>query len=144
MESSHPRTVAPPGASTAATTTLHGVRIGIVDDDASILRALSRLLGAAGFTVQTFGSGEELLASPQLDRFNCLVLDVHLTGLSGFEVQDRLAQRRPSIPIIFITAHDDAATRERARRMATSQYLRKPFDEQSLIAAIHTALSFNP
>ena len=139
MELSHPRT-----SESAGTTTLSGVCIGIVDDDASILRALSRLLGAAGFTVKTFGSGEELLASSQLDRFSCLVLDVHLTGLSGFEVQERLAQRHRSIPIIFITAHDDAATRERARRMATSQYLRKPFDEQSLIAAIHTALSFNP
>ena len=115
--------------------------IGIVDDDASILRALQRLLGAAGFAVQTFGSGEELLASGQLDRFHCLVLDVHLTGLSGFEVQERLAAARRAIPIIFITAHDDASTRERARRSAASQYLRKPFDEQSLIAAIETAVT---
>jgi FixJ family two-component response regulator len=124
-----------------ATATLNGVCIGVVDDDASILRALQRLLGAAGFTVQTFGSGEELLASGQLDRFNCLVLDVHLTGLSGFEVQERLTGAHRSIPIIFITAHDDAPTRERARRTATSQYLRKPFDEQSLIAAIQTAVA---
>ena len=115
--------------------------IGVVDDDASILRALQRLLGAAGFTVQTFGSGEELLASGQLDRFQCLVLDVHLTGLSGFEVQERLSAARRAIPIIFITAHDDASTRERARRSAASQYLRKPFDEQSLIAAIESAVT---
>jgi FixJ family two-component response regulator len=115
--------------------------IGIVDDDASILRALQRLLGAAGFSVQTFGSGEELLASGQLDRFQCLVLDVHLTGLSGFEVQERLTAARRFIPIVFITAHDDPSTRERARRSAASQYLRKPFDEQSLIAAIETAVT---
>ena len=135
METSS-RTVAPPGERPDG----GGVCIGIVDDDASILRALQRLLGAAGFSVKTFGSGEDLLASNLLDRFDCLVLDVHLTGLSGFEVQDRLTGTQRSIPIIFITAHDDASTRERARRTATSQYLRKPFDEQSLIAAIQTAI----
>src|SRR6266850_1621399 len=115
--------------------------IGVVDDDASILRAVQRLLGASGFVVQTFGSGEELLDSEQLDRLHCLVLDVHLAGLSGFDVQERLIAERRLIPIIFITAHDDAATRERARGVAASQYLRKPFDEQSLIAAIEVALT---
>jgi len=130
-----------PGDSSASGVTLSRAFIGVVDDDASILRALQRLLGAAGFAVQTFGSGEELLASAQLDRFQCLVLDVHLTGLSGFEVQERLNEARRFIPIVFITAHDDASTRERARRTATSQYLRKPFDEQSLISAIETAVT---
>jgi FixJ family two-component response regulator len=115
--------------------------IGVVDDDASILRALRRLLGAAGFTVKTFASGEELLACHELDTLGCLVLDVHLGGLSGFDVQERLADARRAIPIIFITAHDDAPTRERARRAADSQYLRKPFDDTSLIDAIHTALA---
>ena len=65
---------------------------------------------------------------------------VHLAGLSGFDVQERLADSRRAIPIVFITAHDDASTRERARRAAASQYLRKPFDDHSLIEAIHTAL----
>jgi FixJ family two-component response regulator len=134
MELAEPATSSAAGATTRAC-------IGIVDDDASILRALQRLLGAAGFTVQTFASGEELLASQQLDRFQCLVLDVHLTGLSGFDVQERLNEARRFIPIVFITAHDDASTRARARRTATSQYLRKPFDEQSLIAAIETAVT---
>lgn len=114
--------------------------IAVVDDDASILRALQRLLGAAGFAVKTFGSGEELLAWDELDAIECLVLDVHLAGLSGFDVQERLADSRRAIPIVFTTAHDDASTCERARRAAASQYLRKPFDEHSLIEAIHTAL----
>jgi len=139
MEATEP-TITRPGESSASGITSRAF-IGVVDDDASILRALQRLLGAAGFTVQTFGSGEELLASKQLDRFQCLVLDVHLTGLSGFDVQERLNETRHFIPIVFITAHDDATTRERARRTATSQYLRKPFDEQSLIAAIQTAVA---
>ena len=124
-----------------ATRTTTGTFIGVVDDDASILRAVQRLLRAAGFTVQTFGSGEELLASNLLDRIQCLVLDVHLGGLSGFDVQERLTDARRIIPTVFITAHDDASTRERARRTASSQYLRKPFDEQSLIAAIEAVVS---
>jgi FixJ family two-component response regulator len=140
MELTEP-TITRPGERSASEASLNRAYIGVVDDDASILRALQRLLGAAGFAVQTFGSGEELLASGQLDRFQCLVLDVHLTGLSGFEVQERLNEARHFIPIIFITAHDDASTRERARRNATSQYLRKPFDEQSLIAAIESAVT---
>ena len=114
--------------------------IGIVDDDASILRAVRRLLGAAGFTVKTFGSAEEFLAFEHPEKISCLVLDIHLTGLSGFELQDRLVEAHLPIPIIFITAHDDVATRERARRTGATEYLRKPFDEHSLIGAIEKAL----
>ena len=112
----------------------------VVDDDVSILRALQRVLGADGFSVQTYGSGEELLASGQLDRIHCLVIDVHLAGISGFDVHQRLMEDRHFIPTVFITAHDDASTAERARRALASQYLRKPFDERSLIAAIRTAV----
>lgn len=115
--------------------------IGIVDDDASILRALKRLLGVTGFAVKTFGSGEELLASGDLDALDCLVVDIQLAGLNGFEVQERVAQSRQRLPTVFITAHDDAATRERAQHVPNAQYLRKPFDEHALIDAINTALT---
>src|SRR5215813_668321 len=81
--------------------------IGVVDDDASILRAVQRLLGSLGFTVKTFPSGEDLLASACLGQIRCLVLDVHLGGLSGFELQERLSEAPVPIPIIFLTAHDD-------------------------------------
>jgi len=114
--------------------------IGVVDDDASILRAVQRLLGSLGFTVKTFPSGEDLLASACLKRIHCLVLDVHLGGLSGFELQERLSEVPMPIPIIFITAHDDPPTRERARRAGAVEYLRKPFDEHALIGAIDKAL----
>jgi FixJ family two-component response regulator len=111
-----------------------------VDDDPSILRALRRLLGTAGFSVRTFGSGEQFLAYEALAAIDCLVLDIHLGGLNGFEVQERLADLRPCLPIVFITAHDDWATRERAHRGASSRYLRKPFEEQALVDAIHSVL----
>ena len=115
--------------------------IGVVDDDPSILRALRRLLRLAGFDVKTFGSGEELLGWEGLDTLDCLVLDVNLAGLSGFEVQERLSDAKLAIPIVFITAQDDAATRERAERAGDARYLRKPFDEHALIEEIQEALA---
>ncbi len=113
----------------------------VVDDDTSILRALRRLLGAAGFTVSTFASGEDFLASDGVDAIGCLVLDVQLDGLSGFDVAERLKTAPRSIPIVFITAHDDAVTRARAERVAGAQYLPKPFEDSALIGAIHRALT---
>jgi len=115
--------------------------IAVVDDDPSILRALRRLLRLADFNVKTFGSGEELLGWEALVTIDCLVLDVNLAGLSGFDVQERLADRGLAIPIVFITAHDDAATRERAERAGGARYLRKPFDEHALIEEIQKALA---
>ena len=95
----------------------------------------------ADFNVKTFGSGEELLGWEALVTIDCLVLDVNLAGLSGFDVQERLADRGLAIPIVFITAHDDAATRERAERAGGARYLRKPFDEHALIEEIQKALA---
>lgn len=115
--------------------------VGVVDDDASILRALRRLLQAAGFTVETFGSAQEVLSSSCLPRIGCLVLDIHLGDLSGFDVHERLPQSLPAIPIVFITAHDTALTRERARLAGAVDYLRKPFDDMALLGAIQRALA---
>ena len=112
--------------------------IGVVEDDPSSLRALRRLLSAAGFSVATFASAEEFLASESAGATSCLVLDVHLGGMSGFDLQQSLATAGAPIPTIFITAHDDPVTRERARSGVA--YLRKPFREDALIGAIHQAL----
>jgi FixJ family two-component response regulator len=114
--------------------------ICVVDDDESIQRALRRLLGATGFRVETFSSAEAFLESDHRGRADCLVLDVHLGGLSGLDLQERLAQSGAFTPIVIITAHDDRPTRERARRAGAIEYLAKPFDDDSLIAAIHRAL----
>ena len=112
--------------------------IGVVEDDPSFLRALRRLLSGAGFSVATFASAEEFLASDSAGGTACLVLDVHLRGMSGFDLQEQLATAGRRIPTIFITAHDDSVTRERAR--AGVAYLRKPFREEALVAAIRKAL----
>jgi len=112
--------------------------IGVVEDDPSFLRALRRLLSGAGFTVATFASAEEFLASEAAGGTACLVLDVHLGGMSGFDLQQQLATAGRWIPTIFITAHDDSVTRERARSGVA--YLRKPFREEALVAAIRKAL----
>ena len=114
--------------------------ISIVDDDLSVRRALRRLVRSAGYTVETFASAREFLDSLPSGRAACLVLDIHLEGMSGFELQERMAADPAPIPVIFITAQDDVATRERARQTGASAYLRKPFDEQVLLAAIGRAV----
>jgi FixJ family two-component response regulator len=112
----------------------------VIDDDASLLRALQRLLVADGFTVAVFPSAEVFLESERVHTADCLVLDVHLGGMSGFELHDRLVAAGTRVPVVFITAHDDGPTRERAQRAGAVAYLRKPFDDESLIGAIHRAL----
>jgi FixJ family two-component response regulator len=111
----------------------------VIDDDASLLRALRRLLAAGGFRVCTFASAEEFLESAAATPA-CLVLDVHLGGLSGLDLHEQLLAAGRRIPVVFITAHDDAVTRERAQRAGAIDYLRKPFNDESLIAGIKRAL----
>jgi FixJ family two-component response regulator len=110
--------------------------ISIVDDDLSVRRALRRLVHSAGYLVETFASAREFLGSTPSTASACLVLDIYLEGMNGFELQERLAADRVTIPIIFMTAHDDAATRERIRRSGAAGYLGKPFDGQVLLDAI--------
>ena len=110
--------------------------ISIVDDDLSLCRALGRLVQAAGYSVEMFGSAHEFLDSSPSDRTACLVLDIHLNGMSGFDLEERLIAERVAIPIIFITADDDVATRERVRGSGAAGYLAKPFDGQELLDVI--------
>jgi FixJ family two-component response regulator len=100
-------------------------------------------LRAEGFAVTTFGSGEELLASDRLERIACLVLDIHLGGLSGFDIHEKLASTGHVIPTVFITAHDDALTSERALGSGAFGCLRKPFENRSLLALIHRATAWD-
>jgi FixJ family two-component response regulator len=102
---------------------------------------LRRLLQASGYDVETFGSAESFLAAEHAPPPDCLVLDIRLGGISGFQLYDRLRASGLSIPTIFITGHDDAATREQARRLGAAGYVRKPFDERALVSAIEAALA---
>jgi FixJ family two-component response regulator len=112
----------------------------IVDDDRSLLRALRRLVSAAGFPTEVFTSAEAFLDADRRADCACLVLDVHLGGLNGFELYERLVGRGILIPVIFMTAHDSAATRDRARAAGALAYLPKPFDDHLLLDAIRRAM----
>ena len=79
--------------------------ISIVDDDESVRQGLSRLLTSVGFAVNTFSSAEEYLSSDQLERADCLILDIRMSGLSGIELQRQLVANHSEVPVIFITAH---------------------------------------
>ena len=113
----------------------------VVDDDASLLRALRRLLRAGGFSVEVFASAEAFLESGHRERADCLVLDVRLDGMSGVELLERLVAAGSKVPVVFMTGHDDPLSRERARRAGAVGYLRKPFDDESLIGAVNRAIA---
>jgi len=114
--------------------------IYVVDDDVSIQRALKRLLTSFGYHALTFDSAEDFLEYHSLSSgAGLLVLDIRLPGMTGLELQKKLASLRVNCPIIFMTAHDNTQWRERAKSAGAVAYLKKPFHEQSLIDAIRLA-----
>ena len=113
--------------------------IAIVDDDASVRRSLLRVVLSAGYEAVAFASAREFLEWLSVGRADCLVLDVHMGGTSGFELQERLA-----VPVIFITAHDDASTRARIEQSTAIAHLKKPFDTVTVLDAIHRATRGDP
>ncbi len=113
----------------------------VVDDDASVLRALSRLLRTAGFRIETFSSSDAFLASSARETARCLVLDVRLGAQNGLSLYEGLTAAGRRVPVIFMTAHDSAMSRDRAQRAGAVAYLRKPFADQLLIEAIWRALA---
>lgn len=115
--------------------------IAVVDDEESIRKALTRLMRSAGLEVQTFSSGPEFLKSLESRLPDCLVLDLHMPVMNGFEIQTRLAQTGPRIPTIVITGHDSPESREQAMGCGPAAFFRKPVDGQALLDAIEFALS---
>ena len=113
----------------------------VVDDDDGMNRAVQRLLKAAGFSAVTFPSAEALLQDSAASHAACLVLDINLPGLSGFELYRQLAHLNPQPPVIFITAHDDPESQARATNAGAIAYLTKPFEGRFLLAAIKRALA---
>jgi FixJ family two-component response regulator len=114
--------------------------IFIIDDDESVRRALRRLMRSLGLDATTFATAEEFLQSPQ-PAPDCLILDVHLPGLSGLELQERLTAEDRGVPIVFITAYADDQMGERALHAGAVAFLEKPFEEQTLLEAVKRALA---
>jgi len=115
--------------------------IVVVEDDAGMRTAVERLLRAAGFHALMFPSAEALLATDAADSAGCLILDIHLPGISGFDLRRRLLASGHNAPVIFITAVDDEPARQEARQLKCHAYFRKPFEGVVLLATIRQALA---
>ena len=115
--------------------------VHVVDDDASVRKALSRLLSVAGFEVRAYSSaGEFALAAREKTR-GCVLLDVQMPGPSGLELQEVLARESDPLPVIFLTGHGDIPKSVKAMKAGAVDFLTKPIDSQLLLAAIRTALA---
>jgi len=117
------------------------ITVFIVDDDASVCRALKRLIKVSGFKAKTFGSAREFIDSGCYKSTGVLVLDVRMPEMSGLELQKYLIDSGSDMPIIFITAHDDSQARRTTLNAAAIDFLKKPFGDQALMDAIQRALS---
>jgi FixJ family two-component response regulator len=112
----------------------------VVDDDVSVREGLGSLIRSAGLRVETFASAREFLARSREDLPSCLVLDVRLPGLSGLDLQKRMAEVNIETPIVFITGHGDVPTSVRAMKAGAVEFLTKPFRDRDLLEAIQQAI----
>jgi FixJ family two-component response regulator len=115
--------------------------IHVVDDDASFRAAVARLLQASGFQVMLYESGERLLESLPGAASGCILLDLRMSGLSGLDLQDRLAQLGYPLPIVFLTGHGDFPASVRAIKAGAEDFLSKPVSREPLLAAVERALA---
>jgi FixJ family two-component response regulator len=114
--------------------------LAVVDDDADVRVALTRLVSSAGFAVETFASGAEFLHSIEDHEPDCVVLDLHMPEMSGFDVQGALAIGHAAVPVVVITGHDTPESRARAVQLGAKVYLCKPVNDEALLAAIGDAI----
>ncbi len=112
----------------------------VVDDDASIRKSMNRLIRSLGYEVKTFEGAEEFLDMGATNDLSCLVLDIRMPGLSGLELQERLAEAENDIPIIFVTGHGTVQDSVRAIKGGAVELLEKPFDDQALSDAINASI----
>jgi len=118
----------------------HAPVVFVVDDDVSVRESLELLIACAGWHAETFASAQEFLDHPRARVPSCLVLDVSLPGLNGLELQERIADDRTDMPIIFITGHGDVPMTVRAMKAGAIEFLTKPFSDDALLNAIRDAL----
>ena len=114
--------------------------VALVDDEAPVRVALGRLLRLADFRVMAFASGEEFLDSLASCTPDCVLLDVHMPGLTGLQVQARLRDSGLALPVVFITASDDPNVARGAVDAGAVRVLRKPFSNEDLLDAVHAAM----
>jgi FixJ family two-component response regulator len=117
--------------------------VALVEDDASVRKAIVRFLSVAGFDAVAFDSAEAFLDFGTIKQLDCVIIDINLPGLSGFELQEKLTALA-SLPVVFITAHDEPSVRAKYQQSGAIAYLVKPFPAEELIAAIGKALSMVP
>ena len=113
----------------------------VIDDDESVRKAFERLLRSANLEVETFASVEEFFNGEPQGENTCIVVDIRMPGLTGFDLQRELTSREIRMPVIVISASDDAQTRENARKLGAAAFFRKPIDDQALLDAILWAIS---
>ncbi len=121
----------------------HASIVFVVDDDISVRESLQRWLQFEGWQVETFTCAQEFLVRPRSTVPSCLVLDVSLPGLTGLDLQNRLAVERPEMPIIFITGYGDVATSVQAMKAGAVEFLEKPFRHDVLLGVIRESLEFS-
>ena len=115
--------------------------IAVVDDPEPVRKALMRLMRSAGLSVETFGSGAEFLKSIETRLPDCVVLDLHMPHMSGFNVQAHLSRKHAALPVIIFTGHDLPNARDRAMAGGASAFFRKPVLDRTLLGAISAATS---
>jgi FixJ family two-component response regulator len=114
--------------------------IAIVDDDPSVRKGIERLIRSLGWQAESFASAQEFLDGPRTEAPSCLVLDLQLPGLSGLDLQKRMAEAGLETPIIFLTGHGDIPASVKAMKAGAVEFLTKPVDEQDLLNAIQEAI----
>src|SRR3984957_8371833 len=116
-------------------------QIYVVDDNVSVREGVERLIRSAGLNVKTFPTAQELIASLQQELPSCLVLDVQLPDINGFELQQQLAKKDLQVPIIFLTGYGDIPQSVRAMKAGAIEFLTKPFRDEELLNAINQAIA---
>ena len=113
----------------------------VIDNDEQVRKALTGLFRSADLDVETFSSAEEFLGNPRQNENACILLDIRMPGLTGFDLQQRLVSQEIKVPVIVISASDDVQTREHARELGAEVFFRKPVDDYALLDAIWWALA---